>query len=76
MIEYVVIAGDTYPVNTVPEIAAATRALSEAGVNSTEVWRSPSDSIESIVANGDPDGVKTHYVLLADTNVDPTENGS
>lgn len=76
MIEYVVIAGDTYPVNTVPEIAAATRALSEARINSVPVWRSPADSIESIVANGDPDAVKTHYVLLADTNVDPAENGS
>lgn len=76
MIEYVVIAGDTYPVNTESEVSAAARALSEAGINSAPVWRSPADSIESIAANGDPDAVKTHYVVLADTNVDPTENGS
>jgi hypothetical protein len=75
MTEYVVIDGATWPINTETEIAAATRALSEAGVNSAAVWRSPS-TIDAIVEHGDPDGVKTHYVLLADSNVSPEENGS
>jgi hypothetical protein len=75
MTEYVVIDGRTLPVNTVPEIALATRALTEAGINSTEVWRSPHD-LEWIRENGDPDGVKTGHVLLADSDVDPVENGT
>ena len=76
MIEYVMIDGVAMPVNTESEIKAAARAMSEAGVNSTDVWRSPLASIEYIVENGDPDAVKTGQVVLADTDVDPVENGT
>lgn len=71
--EYVVINGETLPVNTPEEIAAAERRLSEAGQNSAKVWRSP-HSLEWIAEHGDPDGVENGQVLLADTDVDPTEN--
>lgn len=71
MTEYVVIDGETLPVNTENEIRAAGAALSAAGVNSAKVWRSP-HSLEWIRENGDPDGVETSQVVLADTSVDPT----
>lgn len=73
--EYVIIAGETLPVSTEDEISAAERALSEAGINQTHVWRSP-HPLEWIRENGDPDGVETDLVLLADTNVDPVANGT
>ncbi len=76
MIEYVVIAGETLPVNTEAECKVACAALSAAGVNSAEVWRSPLASIEYIVDSGDPDAVKTGHILLADSDVDPVENGT
>lgn len=75
MNEYVVIDGSTLPVNTESEIKVAASALSVAGVNSTAVWRSP-HTLEWIEENGDPDGVKTGHVLLADSDVDPVENGT
>lgn len=71
-LEYVTIDGRTLPVNTVPEIELATRALTEAGINSAEVWRSP-HGLEWIRENGDPDAVKTGHVLLAATDSGPTE---
>lgn len=73
--EYVVIGGQTWPVGSTDEIAAAESALTDAGVNSANVWRSP-HSLEWIRENGDPDGVQTHLVLLADTDVDPVANGT
>jgi len=76
MIEYIVINGETHAVNTESEIKAACRALSAAGINSAPVWRSPLASIEYIRENGDPDAFKTSQVVLADSDVDPVENGT
>jgi hypothetical protein len=75
MTEYVVINGVTHAVNTESEIKAATSALTAAGVNSADVWRSPR-TLEDLLENGDPDAVKTGQVVLADGDVDPVENGT
>lgn len=73
--EYIVIDGDTYPLATDADVSAACRALSEAKQNSADVWRSP-HTLDWIREHGDPDGVRTGHVVLADTNVSPEENGS
>lgn len=59
--ECVIIGGKIYPVETDTQEKLASRKLSEAGINSARVWRS---------------GVETRLVLLADTDVDPLENGT
>ncbi|RPJ39929.1 MAG: hypothetical protein EHM35_01005 [Planctomycetaceae bacterium] len=75
MTEYVVINGVTHAVNTESEIKAAASALTAAGVNSADVWRSPR-TLEDLLENGDPDAVKTGQVVLADSDVDSVENGT
>lgn len=61
MIEYVMIDGKAYPIDTSGEIIAASRAMSAAGVNKLE-----------ILSNDVPTG----RFILADINVDPVENGT
>lgn len=61
MAEYVLIQGVEYPVDTEEQQTAASAALSAAGINSTRVWK---------------DGVSTERLILADTDVDPVENGT
>lgn len=73
--EYIVIGEETLPVGTPAEIDAACDALADAGVNSAHVWRSP-HPIDWIRENGDPDGVRTHLVVLASRDVDPVANGT
>ena len=72
--EYIVIGEETLPVGSPKEIDAACNALADAGVNSASVWRSP-HPLDRIREHGDPDGVKTHLVVLASRNVDPVANG-
>lgn len=59
--EYVWIDGIARPVNTEEQQTAASRMLSEAGINSAVVWRN---------------GERTHLILLADSDVDPVANGT
>lgn len=61
MIEYVMIGGKQYPIDTSEEIIAASRAMSAAGVNKLE-----------ILSNDVPTG----RFVLADSDVDPVENGT
>jgi hypothetical protein len=61
MIEYVMIDGKQYPLDTSEEIIAASRAMSAAGVNKLE-----------ILSNDVPTG----RFVLADSDVDPVENGT
>ncbi len=73
--EYIVIGEETLPVGTPAEIDAACDALAGAGINSANVWRSP-HALDWIREHGDPDGVRTHHVVLASRNVDPVANGT
>lgn len=75
MTEYIVIGDETWPIDTQEEIDAACEALADAGINSAEVWRSP-HPIAWIREHGDPDGVLTHFVMLASRDVDPVANGN
>ena len=59
--EYVIITGLVYPVDTDTQQKIASMALSKAGINGARVWRH---------------GVSTNLLLLADTDVDPKENGT
>lgn len=61
MAEYVLIRGNRYPVDTEEQQKKASAALSAVGRNSARVMK---------------DGFATAHLLLADTNVDPQENGS
>lgn len=61
MNEFIMIHGKWWPVDTDTQQKIAARELSKVGINQAEVWR------------GD---VRTHLVLLADTDVDPVANGT
>jgi hypothetical protein len=58
--EYAIISGMVFPLDTDTQQKIASRELSRVGINSTRIWRN---------------GIGTNRLLLADTNVDPTENG-
>ena len=59
--EYVLIAGKQYACDTDTQQKVAASALSAAGINGARVFRN---------------GISTHLILLADTNVDPVANGT
>lgn len=58
---FVLIQGQSYPLDTKAQQRVASRKLSEVGYNSARVWCN---------------GVSTQDLLLADSDVDPVENGT
>jgi len=61
---YIVIADETYPVDTAEQCEVAAEALREAGLESAAVWTSPLESLDDI-ASGDPDAYRNGNVLFA-----------
>lgn len=68
-----------YPLNTDTQQKIAARELSRIGVNSVEVWKNVRQvycCFQGMTPGAQPDDIRTHFVMLADTDVNPLENGT